>query len=113
MTVVDISTRGSSAGCSLVTVAGPCVPRPPRTSWDGNVKPQVGTSRQGRRLGVKPDANGQLWAQEKLEASGYSAIRVDLAPDSPRGPLAGHVDAILDRFTALGITGSGACSGSP
>jgi Domain of unknown function (DUF4265) len=56
---------------------------------------------------VQRSADGQLWAQEKLEASGYCAIRLVLAPDSPLGPLKARVDAILDKFTALGITGSG------
>lgn len=56
---------------------------------------------------VRRGTDGQLWVQEKLEASGYCAIRVVLAPGSPLGPLDAGVDAILDKFTTLGITGSG------
>lgn len=56
---------------------------------------------------VQRGTDGQLWALEKLEASGFCAIRVGLAPDSPLGPVKHRVDAILDKFTALGITGDG------
>ncbi|MBO4207188.1 DUF4265 domain-containing protein [Micromonospora echinofusca] len=56
---------------------------------------------------VRRDADGQLWAHEKLEASGFCAVRVTLAPDSPLGPPEPGVDAILDRFTALSVTGAG------
>jgi hypothetical protein len=56
---------------------------------------------------VQRGVDGQLWVQEKLEASGYCAIRVVLAPDSPLGALDARVDAILDKFSALGIAGSG------
>lgn len=56
---------------------------------------------------VQPDADGKLWVEEKLEASGYCAIRLALVPDGPLGPLTADVDAILDKFTALGVTGSG------
>jgi hypothetical protein len=56
---------------------------------------------------VERDVDGQLWVQEKLKASGYCAIRLTLAPDSPLGPSSAGVDAILDKFAALGVTGSG------
>jgi hypothetical protein len=56
---------------------------------------------------VQRKEDGQLWVQEKLEASGYCAIRVVLAPEGPLGPLDAGVEAILDKFTALGVTGSG------
>jgi hypothetical protein len=56
---------------------------------------------------VQLDTHGQLWAQQKLESSGYCAIRVVLADESPLGPLEAGADAILDKFTTLGITGSG------
>src|SRR5258708_5392008 len=56
---------------------------------------------------VELDTHGQLWAQEKLEPSGYCAIRVVLADESSLGPLEAGVDAILDNFSNLGITGSG------
>ncbi|MCW6004605.1 DUF4265 domain-containing protein [Micromonospora sp. CPCC 205371] len=56
---------------------------------------------------VQRELDGKLWAQEKLEASGYCAIRVVLASDSPLGPLDTATEAILEKFTALGATGSG------
>ncbi|MFC8848557.1 MULTISPECIES: DUF4265 domain-containing protein [unclassified Micromonospora] len=62
---------------------------------------------KGDIFSVQRDGDGLLWAQEKLEASGYCAIRVVLAPDGPLGPVDAGVEAILDKFTALGVTGSG------
>jgi hypothetical protein len=56
---------------------------------------------------VQRGSDGELWVQEKLEASGYCAIRVLLAPDSPLGPLDIGTGAILDKFSALGARGSG------
>ncbi len=56
---------------------------------------------------VQPDTDGQLWAQDKVETSGYCAIRIVLADDSPLGPLTDGVQAILGKFAALGVTGSG------
>ena len=56
---------------------------------------------------VRPDATGALWVEEKLEASGYCAIRVALVPDGPLGPLTNHVNAILGKFAPWGATGSG------
>ena len=56
---------------------------------------------------VQRQRDGELWVQEKFEASGYCAIRVLLASDSPLGPLEAGTEAILDKFTALGVTGSG------
>ncbi|MDG4809325.1 DUF4265 domain-containing protein [Micromonospora sp. WMMD1120] len=56
---------------------------------------------------VQRDEDGQLWVREKLEASGYCAIRVTLAPGSPLGPLDVGTEAILERFSALGIPGTG------
>lgn len=62
---------------------------------------------EGDVFDVQRGPDGQLWVQEKVQASGYCAIRVRLAPDSALGPLTSGVDAILTKFTPLGITGSG------
>ncbi|MGH9197739.1 MAG: DUF4265 domain-containing protein, partial [Acidimicrobiia bacterium] len=58
---------------------------------------------------VRQDMDGTLWAEEKLKASGYCAIRVE--PDLPEleteDPIAfdAEVNAILDKFANLGVTG--------
>ena len=62
---------------------------------------------KGDIFSVQPDMDGKLWMHEKLEASGYCAIRVVLASDSPLGPLNAGTRAILEKFIALGATGSG------
>jgi hypothetical protein len=62
---------------------------------------------KGDIFGVQQETDGKLWIQEKLEASGYCAIRVMLATGSPLGPLDAGTEAILEKFTALGVTGSG------
>jgi hypothetical protein len=56
---------------------------------------------------VQKDNDGQLWVQEKLEASGFCAIRVELGDDSPIGSLDAGVDAVLKIFSPLGVTGVG------
>jgi Domain of unknown function (DUF4265) len=56
---------------------------------------------------VQQDSDGKLWAQEKLEASGYCAIRAVLASDSSLGPLDTGTQAILDKFAEVGVFGSG------
>jgi hypothetical protein len=56
---------------------------------------------------VRRDANGDLWVEENLERSGYCAIGVALEPNSPLDTHDGRVDAILDRFAPLGVTGIG------
>jgi hypothetical protein len=56
---------------------------------------------------VRREADGDLWAEEKLEASGWCAIRVVLVPEGPLGPLDAGVDSILVKFAPLGVTGSG------
>jgi hypothetical protein len=53
------------------------------------------------------EEDGQLWAEEKLEASGYCAIRLVLTDGSPLGSLNAGVQAILDKFSDLGVTGAG------
>jgi hypothetical protein len=53
---------------------------------------------------VRADGNGQLWAQDKLEASGFCAIRLVLADGSP---IAFTADAMIDKFSTVGVTGSG------
>lgn len=56
---------------------------------------------------VRRDADGELWAEEKLEASGWCAIRVLLNSEGPLGPTEARVDAILGKFAHLGVTGGG------
>jgi hypothetical protein len=57
---------------------------------------------------VQREEDGQLWVGEKIEASGYCAIRVMLASDDgPLGPLDVGTEAILEKFKALGVTGNG------
>lgn len=51
--------------------------------------------------------DGKLWAREKIEASGFCTIRLVLTDDSPIGSLNAGVEAVLDKFFALGVTGSG------
>jgi hypothetical protein len=46
---------------------------------------------------VQQEMDGKLWAQEKLEAPGYCAIRLVLASDSPLGPLNVGTEAILEK----------------
>jgi hypothetical protein len=61
---------------------------------------------KGDVFDVQRGPDGELWAQEKVQASGYCAISA-LADDSALGPLSSGVEAILTKFTPLGITGSG------
>ncbi|WP_433529542.1 DUF4265 domain-containing protein [Micromonospora sp. CA-263727] len=56
---------------------------------------------------VQREEDGQLWVREKLKASGYCAIRVMLASGSPLGPLDVGTEAVLEKFNALGVTGTG------
>jgi hypothetical protein len=56
---------------------------------------------------VQRDEDGQLWVREKLEASGFCAIRVELDEDSPIGSFNAGVDAVLKMFSRLGVTGVG------
>jgi hypothetical protein len=56
---------------------------------------------------VQRDDDGQPWIQEKLEASGFCAIRVELGDDSRIGSLNAGVDAVLKMFRPLGVTGVG------
>jgi hypothetical protein len=55
---------------------------------------------------VQRGTDNELWVQEKLEASGYCAIRVVPASGSPLGLGDAGVEAILGKFAALGVTGS-------
>lgn len=47
---------------------------------------------------VQREEDGQLWVREKIEASGYCAIRVMLVTGSPLGPLDVGTKAILEKF---------------
>ena len=50
------------------------------------------------------DDDGVLWATEKVEWSGRLTIRVIPFPE---GPLRGDMQAVLDAFEPLGVTGEG------
>lgn len=56
---------------------------------------------------VRREHDGQLCAQEKLEASGFCAIRLFLSDDGPFQAVRDGVEAALDRFSALGVSGTG------
>ncbi len=56
---------------------------------------------------VEQGEDGQLWVRQKLQPSGYCAVRVTLADDSPLGRPTAGVEAILDKFAVLGVTGAG------
>jgi Domain of unknown function (DUF4265) len=57
---------------------------------------------------AEPDADGRLWAVERLRWSGNCTIRVVPFRD---GPLAGSQQAVLDVFVPLGAAGEGFGSG--
>ncbi|WP_223199351.1 DUF4265 domain-containing protein [Solihabitans fulvus] len=56
---------------------------------------------------VRPDVNGDLWVEEKLEASGWCAIYVGATSDGPLQPLNERDNIVLDKFAPLGVTGAG------
>lgn len=56
---------------------------------------------------VQRDVDGELWVEEKLEASGWCAIDVRVLSDGPLGPPDDRVDIVLDEFAPLGVTGAG------
>ncbi|MBQ1024770.1 DUF4265 domain-containing protein [Micromonospora sp. C95] len=56
---------------------------------------------------VQQEEDGRLWVREKIEASGYCAIRVMLASGGPLGPLDVGTRVILEKFYSLGVTGTG------
>lgn len=53
---------------------------------------------------AQPDADGALWAMERVEWSGWGTIRVIPRPD---GPLAGSLAAVLEEFGLLDVSGEG------
>jgi len=57
---------------------------------------------------AEPDADGRLWARERLRWSGNCTIRV---VPFRGGPLAGSQQAVLDVFVPLGAVGEGFGSG--
>ena len=59
----------------------------------------------GDLIRVRRDEDGVLWADERLEWSGYCTIRVI---PFRAGPLEGSRQRVLDEFAALGVTGEGA-----
>jgi hypothetical protein len=52
-------------------------------------------------------SDGRLWVREKVEASGFCAIRLDIDDGSPIGSLNAGVNAALDILAAVGVTGDG------
>jgi hypothetical protein len=58
----------------------------------------------GDLIRVRRDEDGVLWADERLEWSGYCTIRVI---PFRAGPLEGSRQRVLDEFAALGVTGEG------
>ena len=52
-----------------------------------------------------PDAEGVLWATRRIHFSGRMTVRVI---PYRRGPLMGDLQAVLDTFAELGVTGEGA-----
>lgn len=53
---------------------------------------------------AEPDADGVMWARQRLSASGNCTIRV--IPHR-EGPLRGSEQAVLDIFVPLGVSGEG------
>jgi hypothetical protein len=58
----------------------------------------------GDLIRVRRGEDGQWWADERLEWSGYCTIRIIPFPD---GPLSGSRQRVLDAFAPLGVTGEG------
>lgn len=58
----------------------------------------------GDLVRVRRGEDGQLWADERLEWSGYCLIRII---PFRKGPLAGSRQRVLDVFAPLGVTGEG------
>jgi Domain of unknown function (DUF4265) len=59
----------------------------------------------GDRVRAEPDSDGVLWVRERLAWSGRYTIRVI---PLEAGPLAGDLQAVIDRFTPLGAECEGA-----
>jgi hypothetical protein len=75
--------------------------RLPRAPWSAF------NAAKGDIFRVRPDADGELWVEEKLEASGWCAIDVWVESDGPFGPVDDRVNVVLDKFAPLGVTGTG------
>jgi len=58
----------------------------------------------GDLIRVRRGEDGQMWAGERLEWSGYCTIRIIPFRE---GPLGGSRQRVLDAFTPLGVTGEG------
>jgi len=56
---------------------------------------------------VRKDDDGELWVQDKLEESGFCAIRLSLDGDGLSGWSQDAEEAALDTFAALGVAGIG------
>jgi hypothetical protein len=61
---------------------------------------------KGDVVRTRQDADGTLWAEEKVESSGHSAVRLRLVEVGPLGELSEKTGALLhDGFAPLGVTG--------
>ena len=56
---------------------------------------------------VQRGEEDKLWVQERIQASGYCAIKLMLAEDSPLGSTEVGTEAMVDQFAPLGVTGLG------
>ncbi|MFI7543433.1 DUF4265 domain-containing protein [Actinoplanes sp. NPDC049599] len=56
---------------------------------------------------VQAGDENKLWVQDKIQASGYCAIKLMLADDSPLGPIDTGTEAMVDKFIPLAVTGLG------
>lgn len=97
--------RGSKAWLDLKMVS-------PRATWRNNGRYRLDNT-PWFALGVaaddvvaaSADEEGVLWFTDRIEWSGRLTIRVILLSE---GPLAGDLQAVLDSFAPLGVSGEGA-----
>lgn len=54
---------------------------------------------------VQKESDGLLWVKEKIEASGFCAIRLVLTDGSPIGSLNAGVEAVLEKVLRSGCHG--------
>jgi hypothetical protein len=56
---------------------------------------------------VQRGEEDKLWVQNKIQASGYCAIKLMLAEGSPLGYAESSAEAMVDKFAPLDVTGLG------
>jgi hypothetical protein len=56
---------------------------------------------------VQRGEDDKLWVQDRIQVSGYCAIKLILAEDSPLGPIDTGTESMVDKFTPLAVTGLG------